>query len=290
MIPQDNIARGNRPPAAGLGPLRAAGVDMLAQGAGGGPLNAVFLHGIGGRASSFLPVFAAWPAPARLIAWDAPGYGGSDLPAEEAPSPADYARRLGEALASYSGPPMHVVGQSLGALFAAAFAAAYPGRVGTLTLVCPAHGYAQPPGRLTEALGQRLADVAAQGSPAFAASRAHRLVHDPERKPEVVAAMRDAMGSISEAGHRAAVHALAQGDLAAECARLACPVHVLAGAEDVITPLSGSLKLFDLLRARPRGPAVAERLTVIGDAGHGLLQEHPAAVASALASFMEQRR
>jgi pimeloyl-ACP methyl ester carboxylesterase len=290
MIPQDNIALGARPAGSALDRLREAGVDMLTQGGNYRSLDAVFLHGIGGRASSFLPVFAAWAKPARLIAWDAPGYGGSDLLADDAPSPGDYGRRLAEALASHVGAPLHVVGQSLGALFAAAFALAHPERVCTLTLVCPAHGYGQPRGQLTEALTQRLADVAAQGSQDFAATRAHRLVHDPERKPEVVAAIREAMGSISEAGHRAAVHALAQGDLAADCARLTCPVHVLAGADDVITPLAGSLRLFDVLRTRPRGPAVAERLTVIGDAGHGLLQEHPAAVASALESFMEQRR
>jgi pimeloyl-ACP methyl ester carboxylesterase len=278
---------GIQPLELGLREMRAAGVDMLAQGVGGGPTNCVFLHGIGGRATSFLPLFTAWPSSAQLIAWDAPGYGGSDLLTEETPSPAAYARRLAEALPAG---PLHIVGQSLGALFAAAFAAANPKRVLTLTLVCPAHGYRQAEGQLTEALSQRLADADAQGMPAFAAARAHRLVHAPDGNPAVVGAVRDAMGSISEAGHHAAVHALAQGDLLADCAAFGGAVHVLAGADDVITPLAGSLTLHGALRERPRGRATAERLTIIGDAGHALMQEHPAAVASAMASFMEHGR
>jgi pimeloyl-ACP methyl ester carboxylesterase len=264
---------------------RIAGVDLLTNGDGAPDI--VFLHGIGGRATSFLPLFAAWPTAVRLSAWDAPGYGGSDLLREETPPPAAYAHRLAEALPVGA---LHIVGQSLGALFAAAFAAAYPERVRTLTLVCPAHGYRQPPGQLTEALKQRIADAEAQGMPAFAAARAHRLVHKPETQPNIVAAVRDAMGSVSVTGHRAAVHALAQGDLIADGSQLAGPVHVLAGADDQITPLAGSLALYDSLRIRPRGPATAERMTVIGDAGHALLQEHPAAVASAMASFMEHGR
>jgi pimeloyl-ACP methyl ester carboxylesterase len=264
---------------------RIAGVDLLTN--GDGPPEVVFLHGIGGRAASFVPLFGMWPEAAQLLAWDAPGYGGSDPLTEDTPSPAAYARRLGEALPAG---PVHIVGQSLGALFVAAFAVANPERVRTLTLVCPAHGYKQPPGQLTEALKQRIADAEAHGMPAFAAARAHRLVHAPEEKPQIVAAVREAMGSLSPAGHRAAVHALAQGDLLADCAAFAGPVQVLAGAEDIITPIAGSFALYDALRARPRGPNTTERLTVIGDAGHALMQEHPAAVASAMASFMEHGR
>jgi pimeloyl-ACP methyl ester carboxylesterase len=275
--------------------LRGGGIDAMTARSSRPPPFALFLHGIGGRASSFQPLFEAFDASLELIAWNAPGYGGTEPLPEKEPSPADYARRIREEFtyASFahrdedvSYLPYHVVGQSLGALLAAAFAAAYPTHVATLTLVCPAHGYRQSPGQLTEALRQRIADAEALGMPAFAAARAHKLVHAPETKPRIVAAVQDAMGAVSEAGHRAAVHALAQGDLLADCARIACPVHVVAGAYDRITPLSGSQKLYDHLRARPRGPRVAERMTVIGNAGHAVLQERPAEAAAAMLSFM----
>jgi pimeloyl-ACP methyl ester carboxylesterase len=269
----------------GIMDVRAAGIEMQVR--PGDKDTMVLLHGIGGRATSFAPLMRAWRPGHRLIAWDAPGYGGSDPVTNGSPSPTAYARRLAAALTELGAPRIHVAGQSLGALFAAAFARAFPERVITLTLICPAHGYGQPVGALTDGLRQRLSDAASEGMAAFAAARAHRLVSRPDAKPAVVASVREAMASIGEPGHRAAVHALAQGDLLQDCAALDRPVHVLAGSEDQITPLPGSLKLFDVLRARPRGPATAERLTVIGDAGHALITEDPAAVARALADGME---
>lgn len=270
---------------AGCEAARTADVDVLVRPGDGD--TTVFLHGIGGRATSFAPMMGAWRPGMRLLAWDAPGYGGSALLDDDAPSPATYAQRLAEALGARHAGRIHLVGQSLGALFAAAFAAAFPARVMTLTLVCPAHGYGQPRGTLTDPLRQRIGSVETEGMAAFAGRRAHRLVHRPEAKPAVVAGALEAMASISEAGHRAAVHALAQGDLLADCAGFTGPVHVMAGAEDQITPLAGSLKVFDILRARPRGSSTAERLTVFGDAGHALITEQPASVAAAMADAME---
>lgn len=267
---------------------QAAGIDFLVRPGEGDPV--VLLHGIGGRAASFAPVMAAWRGNARVLAWDAPGYGGSALLPDETPSPAAYAARLAESVATLGLGRIHVVGQSLGALFAAAFGAAFPERVRTLALICPAHGYDQPRGRLTEALDRRVADAGAEGMTAFAAARAHRLVHRPEAKPGVVSAVQDAMGSVSLAGHGAAVHALAQGNLIRDCAAVTSPIHVLAGADDQITPLSGSLKLYDALRSRSDAASIPDQLSVFGDAGHALIGEHPIAVALALGSTLEHGR
>src|SRR5258708_7660691 len=58
----------------------------------------VLLHGIGSGAASWLGVAMELGARARVLAWDAPGYGSSTPLAMATPSAADYAQRLHEVL------------------------------------------------------------------------------------------------------------------------------------------------------------------------------------------------
>ncbi len=264
----------------------SAGVSLLVRGDDTAPRTVVLLHGIGGRADGFRALMSAWPGDDRLIAWDAPGYGESTLLADATPAPAAYAEALLRTLDGAGVERIHLAGQSLGALFAAAFAVRDAGRVASLTLLAPAHGYRAMADAPPDSILQRIAAFDADGGPAFAAARAARLVNDPARKPQVVAAVSAAMGSLSREGHRPAAHALGQGDIARDCAGLSCPVLLLSGADDQITPLAGTVNLFELLRARPRGPGLREQMTVIGDAGHALFLEHPAAVAAAIHGFI----
>ena len=60
---------------------------------------------------------------------------------------------------------------------------------------------------------------------------------------------------------------------------------IIAGADDVITPAEGPQKLFAVLRSRSRVASVSEELHIVGDAGHAVYLEHPAAVAGAAAAF-----
>ncbi len=269
--------------------IQSAGVTLLVKD-GTSTRTVVFLHGIGGLAEGFRDLMQAWPGPDRLIAWDAPGYGASAPLAQPSPAPSDYAAALAAALDAQNVGRIHLVGQSLGALFAAAFANRHANRhadrIASLTLMAPAQGYGATRGALPDSLAQRVADFEAQGGPAFAAARAGRLVNDPARKPDAVAKVRTAMGALSSAGHAQAVHALAQGRLAADCATLRCPVLLITGADDVITPVAGTSTLFDMLRARPRGGQVGEQMTIIGDAGHALFLEHPQATAAAIHAFV----
>jgi pimeloyl-ACP methyl ester carboxylesterase len=268
-----------------LDSIRAAGIDFLVR-RGDAGATIVLLHGIGGRASSFAPLMAHWPHGPHLLAWDAPGYGGSRPLSEATPAPAAYAAALAAALDAMHVGACGVVGQSLGALFAGALASGVQNRVARLALMCPALGYgAQAGAALPAGLAQRLADHGREGPEAFAAARAGRLVHEPARKPEVVAAVRASMAAVSALAHGPAVHALAQGDLLGSAAAWRSPVLIVAGAEDAITPLAGAQKLLAALRARPREPGVSEELHIVGDAGHAVYLEQPAAVAATMAAF-----
>ena len=102
----------------------------------------VLLHGIGSGAASWLDVAAASGGQARVLAWDAPGYGASSPLPMPAPTAADYALRLHEMLIALRIERCTLVGHSLGALMACAFAADR-GRsmVANLVLISPARGY-----------------------------------------------------------------------------------------------------------------------------------------------------
>jgi pimeloyl-ACP methyl ester carboxylesterase len=263
-------------------PGNAAGIQFLRRAGQANGATVVLLHGIGSNAASYEPLIAALPASCDVIAWNAPGYGGSQPVAANQPSPADYADALDKLVRALDLPPFVLVGHSLGCLFAARFAANHPDRVRALALLSPALGYRVTPGAaLPAGVQARIDDIVALGPADFAAKRAARLIHDPDRKPNVLAAVRAAMAAVDTAGYTQAVHALGAGDLIADAARIEAPVAVAVGAEDVITPPDNARTL----RATLRHPAGFHE---IPGAGHALPQEDPSAVGELLVELLER--
>lgn len=268
-----DIARPTPGTAAGIGFLRRQGSSQ------GLPM--VLLHGIGSNARSFDPLIAALPPSLTIIAWNAPGYGTSTPLATATPAPRDYAAALADLLNAFDLMRVILVGHSLGALFAASLAAHEPARVAGLALISPALGYrvaasvALPP-----TLQARIEELDSLGPPAFAERRAARLVHDAGQKPQVLAAVREAMAAVNQAGYAQAVHALGAGDLIGDLGRVVSPTLVAVGAEDVVTPPANARAAFSAL-TNPAG------FVEIAKAGHALPQEDPAAVARFLSQLVE---
>jgi pimeloyl-ACP methyl ester carboxylesterase len=257
--------------------LTVAGTALLHR-QGDGPA-LVLLHGIGSNAESWLPVIEALPAALNVLAWWAPGYGGSTPLVPEQPTPEDYALRLADVLDSLRLDNVALAGHSLGALFAGRFAASRPGRVAALALLSPALGYrVAPDAPLPPQVQARIDDLEALGPGAFAAQRAARLLHDSDAKPEVLDAVRRAMAAVNPAGYAQAVRALGAGDLLADAARLP-PALVACGEHDAVTPPDTARALHAAL---PPGSA----LHLVPGAGHALPQERPAAVAALLAGMV----
>jgi pimeloyl-ACP methyl ester carboxylesterase len=246
----------------------------------------VFLHGIGGSAETFADLFRRWPDGPRLIAWDAPGYGASKPVGKAWATAKDYATILRHVFDALELARADIVAQSLGCIIAGSFATRHKERVRRLVLLAPAHGYATAPNMLTPALTQRIDDFRREGAVAFASKRAPRLVHTPERKPEIVAAVRDVMASLTDPGHTDAVRLLSGGELPDHLARSAQPTLLISGAEDQVTPLSGTKQLHEILRARKLTPPVRADLQVIPDAGHAVYLEAPDVVIGAITSFL----
>lgn len=241
----------------------------------------VLLHGIGGNAESWLRVIAELPPALNVFAWWAPGYGESRPVAPERPTPDDYAERLAQVLDSLGLERVALAGQSLGALFAGRFAARWPQRVAALALIGAALGYRVSPGaKLPPGVQARIDDLAALGPEEFARKRAARLLHEPARKPDLLAEVTRGMAAVNLPGYTQAVHALAAGDLLADAASLA-PALVACGTEDVIAPPDNARALHAALPA-------GSTLHLISGAGHALPQEEPARVAALLAAMTER--
>jgi pimeloyl-ACP methyl ester carboxylesterase len=254
-----------------------AGTTLLRRPGAGTGLPLVLLHGIGSDAATWEPMIAALGTGVEVIAWDAPGYGASAPVAPAAPAPRDYAARLAAVLDALGLGRVVLAGHSLGALFAASFAADRPERVAALVLLSPALGYRVPAGApLPPAVQARIDDLDRLGPAEFAARRAGRLVHRPEVKPEALAGVRRAMAAVRPAGYAQAVRALGAGDLLADAARVAVPTLVAVGAVDAITPPANARAAFAAL------PGHSARFVEVPEAGHALPQEAPATVAGLL--------
>ncbi len=251
--------------------------------AGDGPV-IVFLHGIGSSATGFETLFERLPPAYGLIAWNAPGYGGSVPLAADWPVAEDYAEALLGFLDDLAVERCVLVGHSLGTLMGAAFAKAHPTRVTQLILAASAQGYGVPVGDpLPEKAAKRIEDLATLGPQEFARTRAANLVHAPVTAPEIVAQVQANMAQVDPSGYAQAVRMLASGDLAGLMSDVTTPTDFITGAQDKVTP-------------RPQTQAAAEawaktnsrtpRILDIRSAGHAIYVQQPDAFADALAGLL----
>ena len=211
-----------------------------------GPVTHVLLHGIGSASDSWLGQLmqvACCTVPAtRVLAWDAPGYGGSAPLTSAMPSARDYAERLWawlDALGPQAAGPLVLVGHSLGALMAASAAALQPARVARLVLLAPAQGHARlPAAERQKKRDDRLATLERLGPEGMARTRASAML-SPQASAEQVAFIAQVMAGIHPAGYTQATHMLSGGDIDADLAGLSCPIQVAGGSADTITPAAG---------------------------------------------------
>lgn len=249
--------------------MMVAGVSLTHQPGEGVPL--MLLHGVGSDALSWA---AAIPAGRAAYAWNAPGYGASEALPDPSPMPADYAARLLAVLDALGLARVALVGHSLGALFAGAFAARHPERLAALAFLSPALGYRVPPGAaLPPGVQARIDDLTTLGPAAFAEKRAARLLFRPEGA--ALESVRRGMAAVNPGGYAQAVRALGAGDLLADATKIRLPALVATGAEDVVTPPENARALHAALPAP--GP-----LTIIPGCGHATAQEAPAATMALL--------
>lgn len=238
----------------------------------------VCLHGISSSAASWFGVAERLLANARVLAWDAPGYGESTPLSVDAPTDADYARVLGESLAALGVRRCVLVGHSLGCLVAARWAcdaSALQIQIRQLVLMSPAGGYGAPAKaeQRSRVMSGRVDALRDQGVSGIAAVIDQRLCA-PGAPGPAREWVRWNASRMRAGGYLQAVHLLCSGDLGEASGRLTMPVHVWVGTEDVVTTPEAS-------------EAWARRLgaqyVTLAKAGHACVVEQPEKIAQMLA-------
>lgn len=242
----------------------------------------VLLHGIGSAARSFDRQVAALSATHRVVAWDAPGYGGSSDLASPHPTADDYAAALAVFLDALEIKACHLLGHSLGCLMAARFTVRHPERVRSLTLCSIAGGHGPlPADERQKLLDQRVGDLAALGPRQMAEKRAPRLL-GPAAPPEALGRVIDTMGSVRPGGYAQAARMLSTGDVKADVRRFPAtlPGQIIYGDGDVITPPARNQEVAAVWPTAP--------VHVIAGAGHALYLEQPDRFNSLLIDFLSK--
>ncbi len=267
-----------------LPPLESVGPDggRIAYRAAGEGRPLVLLHGIGSGSASWaaqLDERSGLAARFRVIAWDCPGYGGSDPLPGEAPAPADYADALDALLDGLGIARVHLVGHSLGGLIAAAFAARRAERLLSLALADSAAGYRNAPDEIR--VGRLEARIGAMTSlgPEEVARRRAREVLSPSAPEDVYEKVRAVQSRVKPAGYAQAARMLHGSDIFTDTAEIRTPTLVLCGGRDAVTPPAVS-----------RGIAAAvagSRCVILEGLGHASYVEGPAAFNDALTDFLD---
>ena len=247
------------------------GISYL-QRPGAGPL-VMALHGIGSNAHSFAPFFDGFGSQGHLLAWNAPGYLDSAPLAADWPVAMDYAEALERFADSQQIDQMILLGHSLGCLMAAAFMLRCPDRVRQLVLASPALGYQLPVGGgMPQTTQTRLSELAEKGPEDFARARSARLIHAPEKNPQLVEAVFQEMAKINPPGYQQAVRMLASGDLIADLAKASVMPGFITGMGDLVTPPEQTYRGVSALSEQLGHNLPVEE---IAEAGHAVYLQKP---------------
>jgi len=195
----------------------------------------VLLHGISSGSASWSECAALIASRAHVVAWDAPGYGLSAPLPMDRPMADDYADRLDALLDALNIEDCLLVGHSLGALMAAAYASRRPSKALALLLISPALGYGGKALRhkAQEVRDKRLQALRRDGIAAMAAALPHRLLSE-QASPAQRGLITEVASRLSAGGYSQAVEMLCaedmdRFDLSPSTARVYC------GELDVVT-------------------------------------------------------
>src|SRR4051795_3996126 len=265
-------------------------VNVVDIGEGDPPI--VFVHGLAGSWQNWLeniPHFAA--AGHRVVAFDLPGFGASELPAEKVSIPG-YGRLVDTLLDRLGLGPAVLVGNSMGGFIAAEVAIQFPPRVEQLVLVSSAGltieyqrderilGLLRFGRRMLMAwggfIGARSEAVARR--PRARALLLRLVVAHPDRLPAPLIAeqVRDA----DNPGFVDALDALTDYPIRSRLGEIDCPVLIVWGAEDRLVPVRDADEFERLIPDA--------RKVVWPDTGHVAMLERPAAFNALLAAFVDE--
>lgn len=246
---------------------------------GTGPETIVLLHGISSGAGSWETCAAHLAGRARIIAWDAPGYGQSQPLSQSAPLATDYATSLAALLDALSIKRCLLVGHSLGALMAAGYSSLPAAKAFAYLLFSPALGYGASE-RASVVRQGRLENLENKGIEGIAQALPARLLSSGA-SAEQRQAVSDNARRLNVAGYRQAVELLCGDDINRYTAIQPDNTRVYCGDKDIVTTPEQS-QAYAEQHGLPFG--------LVANAGHACYIEQPKAVADLILKALDDFR
>jgi pimeloyl-ACP methyl ester carboxylesterase len=257
---------------------------------GSGPA-VLFIHGLSGCWQNWLEQLPLFARDHRVIAVDLPGFGQSEMPAEEI-SISGYADAIDELMTELGLEEARIVGNSMGGFIGAELAIQHPQRVERLVLVAAA-GLSIESIRTDRKTGLRhRAENIVFFSLGHIASRSHqvalrpRLRHallmlvaaHPQKLPGPLAAQQ-VLGS-GKPGFSDALEAMCRYPLRDRLEKIACPTLIVWGDKDLLVPVKDAA-IFEQLIAD-------SRKIIYEDTGHVSMMERPERFNSDVKAFLDE--
>jgi len=253
---------------------------------GGSAPALVFVHGLGGRWQNWLLNIPAFMDTHRVIAMDLPGFGASEMPAEDI-SISGYAKVV-DALLDQRGIDSAVfVGNSMGGFVSAEVALSFDTRVERLVLVSAAglsieYRRREPLMTLARLWAAGATRVGARSDAVVARPRARRLalqlvLRYPERlSPPMTYELVQGAGA---PGFLDALGALLEHSYRDDLARIAVPTLIVWGRNDMLVPRGDAREYEQLIGSNARR-------VMFEDTGHVPMIERPNAFNALVADFV----
>ena len=258
--------------------IRVAGLNIWQSGADmvGPPV--LCLHGIGGDRTSFADQLGQLGG-RRVIAWNMPGYGGSDPLMQM-----DFAALSGAVVALLDAlgiATVHLVGQSIGGMIAQEVAIRSSDRVASLGLIATTPAFGGRDDSFRQAfVAARLGPLDAGADMATLAQQAIPAIIGPAASAEMRQLAIAAMGRIDETAFRQVVSCLVTFNRRADQHRISQPCCLIAGSHDTNSPARVMAKMAD-------GLANA-KFHIVDQAGHLVNSECPETVNAILTAFFNR--
>jgi pimeloyl-ACP methyl ester carboxylesterase len=269
-------------------PVEVSGrrVNVLDTGGSGPPL--LFLHGWSSNWQIFLLNIAAFMETHRCLAVDLPGFGASDMPADDI-SINGYAKCVDAVCDQLGVETVSVVGNSMGGFIGAELALSYDTRVERLVLVSAAglstEHLAQTPAvvlaRLTTAglpLTQRFESYVVR-RPRLRRAAMQWVLRYPERLS--VPLTQELVLSFGKPGFVPALKALLQYSYRDRLAAMEMPVLIVWGRNDLLVPVGDAERYRRLIGDNAR-------VEIFEDTGHAPMIERPSRFNSLLREFVAE--
>jgi len=251
----------------------------------------IFIHGLSGCWQNWLEQLPHFARDHRVIAVDLPGFGQSEMPAEDI-SISGYAETIDALITEIGIDAARIVGNSMGGFIGSELAIGHPARVERLVLVAAA-GLSIESIRTERTRGMRhRAENVVFFSLGNVASRSHqvalrpRLRHalllvvaaHPSKLPGPLAA-EQVLGS-GKPGFSDALEAMCRYPLRDRLEKISCPTLILWGDKDRLVPLKDAAVFEQLIPD--------SRKIIYKDTGHVSMMERPARFNEDVRAFLQE--